>query len=63
VSDWASNAFRFKDKLLDPRKHHDRVGGDQGKCRFIPRKEKVKCHAVIHLQGEIGGFGDIRIRG
>jgi hypothetical protein len=58
-----ANSVRLKDKLLDPRNRHDRVGRDYGKCRFIPRKEKVKCHAVIHLQGEIGGFGDIRIRG
>jgi hypothetical protein len=57
------NSVRFKDKLLDPKNRHDRVGRDHGKCRFIPRSEHVKCRAVIHLNGEIGGVGDIRIKG
>jgi hypothetical protein len=59
----AHNSVRFKDKLLDPNNRHNKVGRDRGKCRFSPRKEKVKCHAVIHLNGEIGGVGNIRVRG
>ncbi|HEX3262788.1 MAG TPA: hypothetical protein VHR37_03925 [Solirubrobacterales bacterium] len=57
------NAFRFKDKLLDPHNRHDRVGRDRGKCRFKPHNRKVKCHATVHLNGEIGGFGNMRVRG
>jgi hypothetical protein len=57
------NAFRFKDKLLDPHNRHDRVGRDRGKCRFNPQTHKVKCHVTAHLNGEIGGFGNIRVRG
>jgi hypothetical protein len=57
------SAFRFKDKLLDPHNRHDRVGRDRGKCRFNPQNGKVKCHATVHLNGEIGGFGNMRVRG
>jgi hypothetical protein len=56
------NTFRFKDRLLDPHNRHDRVGRDHGKCRNKAHR-RIKCHAVIHLNGEIGGFGDIRVRG
>jgi hypothetical protein len=54
------NAFRFKDKLLNPNDRQDRVGRDRGECR---EGHKLKCHAVVHLNGKIGGFGDIRVRG
>jgi hypothetical protein len=52
---------RFRDKLLDPRNRHDRVGHARGVCRF--GHGRAKCHAVLHLNGEIGGFGDIRVSG
>ena len=57
------NAFRFRDKLLDPNNRHDKVGRDHGECRVKHQGRKIKCHGVVHLNGEIGGFGDIRIRG
>jgi hypothetical protein len=53
--------FLFKDKLLNPRNRHDRVGRDRGTCRGTAHA--LRCHAVIHLNGKIGGFGDIRVRG
>jgi hypothetical protein len=56
------NAFRFKDKLLDPDSRHDKVGRLHGLCRF-KHPGKTKCHARVHLNGEIGGFGDIRVKG
>jgi hypothetical protein len=55
------NRFRFKDKLLDPGNPSDRVGRDRVECTAKPRK--LECRAVIHLNGEIGGFGDIKVRG
>jgi hypothetical protein len=57
------NAFRFKDKLLDPHNRHDKVGRDRGKCRFNPQNRKIKCHVTVHLNGEIGGLGNMRVRG
>ena len=56
------NAFRFKDKLLQPHNRDNRVGRDEGICRAVSRRA-IRCHAVVHLNGEIGGFGDIRVRG
>jgi hypothetical protein len=53
--------FSFKDKLLDPQNRQNRVGRDNGECKI--RHHSVTCHATVHLNGEIGGFGDIAVRG
>ena len=55
-------AFRFTGKLFDPRNRHDRVGRDHGLCKVRPH-ETVRCRGTTHLNGEIGGFGDIKVRG
>jgi hypothetical protein len=57
------NGFRFKDKLFNPRNRDDRVGRDRGVCKFRPGVRKLRCHALVHLNGDIGGFGDIKVRG
>jgi hypothetical protein len=57
----SQNEIRFRDKLLDPRNRSNRVGRDHGTCRFTHHRSK--CRAVVHLDGEIGGFGDILVRG
>ena len=57
------NGFRSKDKLLQPHNRDNRVGRDKATCRAAPDRRKIRCHAVVHLNGEIGGFGDIRVRG
>jgi hypothetical protein len=57
------NAFRFKEKLLDPHNRQDKVGRDRGKCRFKPQSHKVKCRVTVHLNGEIGGLGNMQVRG
>ena len=56
------NAFRFKDKLLQPHNRGNRVGRDKGICREASQRA-IRCHADVHLNGEIGGFGDLRVRG
>ena len=55
------NKFRFEDKLLDPRNRHDKVGRDWGRCKF--RHHRIKCRVLVHLNGEIGGFGNISAAG
>ena len=55
-------AFRFKGKLFDPQNRHDRVGRDHGACEIRPH-ETLRCRGTYHLNGEIGGFGDIKVRG
>jgi hypothetical protein len=56
-----ANGFRFRGKLFDRRNRHDRVGRDHGKCKL--RNDVAKCHGIVHLNGEVGGFGDIKFRG
>jgi hypothetical protein len=60
----SGNTFRFKDKLLDPNNRSVKVGRDRGRCTVKGHNHHVvKCRAVAHLNGKIGGFGDIRVHG
>jgi hypothetical protein len=59
----SEHAFRFKDKLLQPGNRSNRVGRDKGKCREAANRNRIRCHAVVHLNGEIGGFGDLLVAG
>ena len=56
------HAFRFGDRLYDPDNRHDGVGRDRAKCRER-RPHSFKCHAVVLLNGEIGGSGKIKLAG
>jgi hypothetical protein len=53
--------FLNKERLFDPNNRHDKVGRDRGLCR--EHGNTFTCHLVFHLNGEIGGFGDIKVRG
>ena len=55
-------AFRFKGKLFDPGNRHNRVGRDHGVCKVRPHNA-LKCRGTYHLNGEMGGVGDIKVRG
>jgi len=56
------NAFRFRGKLFDRRNRSDRVGRDRGHCNVVSHNA-LQCRGTFHLNGEIGGFGDIKYRG
>jgi hypothetical protein len=56
------HVFRFRDRLYDPDNRHDRVGRDRAKCRER-RPHSFKGHAVVFLNGEIGGSGKIKLAG
>jgi hypothetical protein len=56
------NGFRFRQNLLDPHNHHDRVGGYRARCKSKAH-ETLKCRTRTHLNGEIGGFGEIGASG
>ena len=56
------NAFRFRGKLFDRRNRSDRVGRDRGHCSVVSHSA-LQCRGTFHLDGEIGGFGDIKYRG
>ena len=53
--------FRYKGKMFDPKNRDNRVGSDRGYCKF--RRHGVFCQGITHLNGEIGGLGDIKYRG
>ena len=57
-----NDTFRFRGKVFDPRNRHDRVGRDRGHCTIRPHNE-LRCRGTFHLNGEIGGFGDIKYGG
>lgn len=52
---------RFSARLFDPRNRHNRVGREWGRCRL--KGDRLKCHVRFHLNGKIGGSGDIRAGG
>ena len=57
------NAFVFRSVLLNPANTANRVGRGKGKCKFKPGHRKFHCAVAFHLDGTIGGFGDLLFRG
>ena len=60
---FVGDKFRFKDRLVDPENRSDKVGRDWGWCKARPHTRRLKCQGLIHLNGKIGGFGNISVRG
>lgn len=56
------NAFVVKHRLLDQNNRSSKVGRDRFKNREKGHN-KSKCHGLIHLNGKIGGVGNIRVKG
>ena len=56
------DAFRIRGQLFDPRNHDNKVGNDHGRCKIRPHGV-LRCRGITHLNGEIGGSGDIKYRG
>lgn len=57
------NGFRFKDKLFQPHNRDNRIGRLRALCKQAPGPDNHKCKATVHLNGKVGGFGDIRVKG
>ncbi len=53
--------FVFEDQLLALSDRSNVVGSDRGRCRF--HGEKARCHVRLHLNGEVGGSGDLLVSG
>jgi hypothetical protein len=60
---FTGNKFRFKDKLVDPENRSDKVGRDWGWCKARATTRRLRCRGLIRLNGKIGGFGKLRVRG
>lgn len=56
------DGFRFRDHLFQIDNPSNRIGRDHGGCTPRPNR-KFKCKVLVHLNGEVGGFGDLRING
>jgi hypothetical protein len=67
--DLTNKKFRFKGGLFDPQNRDNRVGSDHGQCKakrpfeLLTPRDALKCRGTAHLDGDIGGFGDIEYRG
>ena len=55
------DGFRYKGKLFGRHNHDDRVGRDRGRAKIGDNVGHV--HGVFHLNGEVGGRGDLKYRG
>ena len=61
-SDRTDDGFRFKEHLFQIDNPSNRIGRDKGICAERAHR-KFKCKVLVHLNGEVGGFGDLRING
>src|SRR4051794_30219106 len=52
----------FYEKLIDPHRTQNKVGYDHGFCKPAGPVAAF-CKATFHLDGEIGGHGDITVAG
>jgi hypothetical protein len=55
------DGFRVRFKLLDEFDRSDKVGTARARCR--EGRRKVRCHAPMHFNGEVGGRGDLIVEG
>src|ERR1044072_8998288 len=54
--------FQFYERLIDPKNPKNKVGYDHGFCK-PDGPVAAFCKATYHLDGEIGGHGDITVKG
>ena len=54
--------FQFYERLIDPDNPKNKVGYDHGVCKPAGPVAGF-CRATYHLDGEIGGHGDITVKG
>ena len=58
----SSNGFSFRFDLLNTHDDRDWVGHGHGKCR-AERGRKARCKVIVHLDGSVGGRGDLLVKG
>jgi hypothetical protein len=56
------DGFAFRFDALNPANFNNKVGHGHARCTG-QRGHKSRCLALIHLDGAIGGFGDLAVRG
>jgi hypothetical protein len=61
--DERNDVLHLKFRILNESDISDKVGHGTGKCRVNRAPRKVRCCVEFHLNGEIGGRGDLVARG
>ena len=56
------DGFRFREHLFQIDNPSNRIGRDKGGCVGRAHR-KIQCKVLVHLNGEVGGFGDLRVNG
>lgn len=56
------DTLHFTEALFATSNPDNQVGHDQVRCHESP-SHKFKCRATVHLNGEVGGFGSLRVNG
>ena len=58
-----ANGFEGHVVLLNPANRRNRVGKGKVRCTFKEGDRKGHCRVLFHLDGTIGGFGDLVVKG
>jgi hypothetical protein len=53
--------FAFREQLFQIDNPDNQVGNDRVRCRQVG--DKFRCKAVVNFNGEVGGFGSLRVNG
>jgi hypothetical protein len=56
------SGFAFRAALFNPANPANRVGNARARCR-VDQGHKPRCRLLFHLDGSIGGFGDLLVKG
>ncbi|MFI5123462.1 MAG: hypothetical protein ACHQJ5_11260 [Vicinamibacteria bacterium] len=56
------DVFAFREQLFQSDNPDNQVGNDRVRCREGGAR-KFKCRALVHFNGEVGGFGFLRVNG
>jgi hypothetical protein len=58
----SNGGFAFRIELFNPANVSNMVGHGHARCNGQPRR-KARCKVIVHLDGTIGGFGDLFLKG
>lgn len=56
------DVFTFREQLFQIDNPDNQIGNDRVRCREA-RGGKFRCRAVVNFNGEVGGFGSLRVNG
>jgi hypothetical protein len=57
------DGFAFRIALFNTHNDRNQIGHGHGRCALNRRNHKARCKVVVHLDGSVGGFGDLFLKG